>query len=312
MNHFAEQFRRRRLTAIILVSLVIVIVGLVILIKIKTLPTNLPITIPLSTSVSPLFDKTDLCFDLPSEHLLILHDGLIDVRNLADGSQATSLQNPGDPLVRLIPDRQGSVGYCLTAKGNIKRLDLQTFRLSNETSLDPSQLRGLSVTSKGELIAVSSVDNTVTLTNLADGRSSFRRKVSNPTFGALSADGEVIAFADHWHSTFQFALISGKNMDEKTHDFGEGTWVESIDFCGQTHVLAVGLKILVGNGGSVSGLLLWDCDSNRELDRLQPLPEIISMTSSENGELLVLGFHYSSILVCSTRPLRIPHEAIGI
>jgi YD repeat-containing protein len=72
------------------------------------------------------------------------------------------------------------------------------------------------------------------------------------------------------------------------------------------------LRILIGNGQIESGLLLWDCDSDRELDRLQPLPgggaDISSITSSDDGELLVLGFYSSSVVICTTSPLRVLKE----
>jgi WD40 repeat protein len=132
--------------------------------------------------------------------------------------------------------------------------------------------------------------------------------------GAISADGQFIALAaeDAAARLCILPLAENKNnTHENAPDLDKDTWVESIDFCGRTHVLAVGLRILVGKGRSEFGVLLWDCDSNRELGRIQRFPsggEVYSMTSSDDGELLVLGFHHNSIVVCTTNPLRIIKE----
>src|SRR6266852_1057295 len=95
------------------------------------------------------FPGEGLGFDSSGRLLIIVHHGVVEVRNMESGRQVHRVEKPGQHFNVLAMDKDRSMAYCATIKGEISRLDLQKFELSEPIVKTPSRIYGLAVTSKG-------------------------------------------------------------------------------------------------------------------------------------------------------------------
>jgi WD40 repeat protein len=248
------------------------------------------------------FAADSLCFDRSGKFLIMVHDGLIDIRSLHDNAQVALIEMKGNEITALACDSDRSVAYCGTVKGYVKQLDLDTFVLSGGVSLSPTKIVALAVSLKNQVIIASYSDGTVRMAELRDGRIIYQKQFRwKPRCLAVSQDEKLVAFAGGDNGEFHVVTI-GSMQEHVGHVtcYVPHTYVESFAFCGQTHVLAMGV------GQELSGIRLWDCDLNKETGMLEiGNGGIWTMTCTEDGERLVAGDLHGSLFICQVNPMRV-------
>jgi hypothetical protein len=249
------------------------------------------------------FAADAICFD-QSGRLMIVHDGIIDVRDVVDAKQIAVLDKKPQRINALALDRSRRVGCCSTLEGDISRLDVGKLELSAPIAAGQSKVYTMVLGSTGGgFVAVVeySVETEIGALKIFDlrtGRALYEKQ--SPLYPPLSISGDDELFA---YSTAgkihlgKFDLLK-LAMEELTPlQAGAGRF----SFVGSSHVLAV--------AQSPDAVWLWDQDSEREVDRLSvPIgPYMFTMACSDQGNLLVVGAN-RSLAIMQTRPLKLIHR----
>jgi WD40 repeat protein len=263
------------------------------------------------------FPGGGLSFDSSGRILIIVHDGIVESRNIESGRQVARLEKAGQHFNALAMDKQRSTAYCATIKGQICRLDLEKFQLSDPIAKGISRIYGMAVTSKGGgMLAFhdSTFDeqaNEFTGSNLKLLDLRTNRFLYEETFHGLhpnlgfSADGKLLAYCDNDEK--------GIPRDEKVH-------VKKVDALGKAKEDVAALQgprgisafTFVANKQILAivewndFLRLWDCTLKKEIARTS-VATGGCIVSSDQGNLLIIGSS-KHINILQSDPLKSIHR----
>jgi WD40 repeat protein len=266
------------------------------------------------------FPSEGLSFDRSGKFLIIVHHGIVEVRSVESGRQVACLEKRGEHFNALTVDKNRSMAYCATVKGQISKLDLEKFEVSEPIVKARSRISAMTVTSKaGGLLAFhdSAFDqqsnefagSNLKLLDLRTERILYEETFHglHPTL-AFSADGKLLAYCD--------IDEKGVPRDEKVH-------VKKADALGKAKEDVVALQGERGINGftflaskQILALVewndlirLWDCTRKKEIARISvPIgSSLCRIVCSDQGNLLVIGAgKHISILQCD--PLKSIHR----
>lgn len=248
------------------------------------------------------FPGEGLGFDSKGRQLIIVHGGIVEVRNMESGRQVAHLEKEGQHFNVLAMDKSRSIAYCATAKGQISRLDLEKFELSDPIVKTDCKVFGMAVSSKdGGMLAFhdaifdkQAYEFVAAHLKLLDLRTT--RLLTEDTFYGIrptlsfSADGKLLAYSaleDEKRPQEEKVHIRKVDSKEKAKEDVIGLQaqkgMEGLTFVGSKQILAV----LESNGV----IWFWDCHLKKEVARTSvPTGHYLSaIVCSDQGNLLVIG-----------------------
>jgi hypothetical protein len=247
------------------------------------------------------FGAQSLSFDSSGKLLMILHDGVIDVRNVKTGNQVATIDARPQAIASLTLDKERAFGCFGTYGGEIGIFDAHSFVITSRFSIGSVRIESLALSWKKQLVLTFGYEGhmgnpTVRIFELPSGTILRKIKWGYLRSMTISADEELVALNESSdvrpdHELRVARLDSLKDLNEWTLKFPE---VDGLAFLGQSHVLVV---------AQPSQLSLWDFDAKKQIDRVG-YPGRTPMTASDDGTVLAVA-GYMTLYIIQTNPLRV-------
>jgi WD40 repeat protein len=245
------------------------------------------------------FGARKLSFDSSGKLLMILHDGVIDVREVKTGTQVATIDARPQEITTLTLDKQRAIGCFGTNRGEIGIFDARSFEISSRLHISSEEFAALALSTKNKLALVCSYGKALRIIQAPGGAILGNIKWTNVTNMTISADEELLALNNHSPLTNDELGIRKLDSLKEENDWkvvfsGFDESAVAFSFLGQTHVLAI---------AQPRQLSLWDFDADKELDRMH-FQGIRAIAASDDGIALAVASYPLTLHIVQTNQLR--------